>query len=315
LLTMTQDLLTRFHELVRERCDLFFPAAKQAFFENRLRERLFLAGHGDYESYYSYLLEQPDEMQSLLQGLTVNETRFFRNPAEFKALRERILPELIEKKNREVVKSWGDETRPWKWGERHPVMHFRVWSAGCSTGEEAYSIAFTILESLKFPRAWEIEITATDINRAVLYTARAGGYDNGSVAEIQPDMRARYMDSLDGGFIVKEFPASLVRFYEANLKDISAMPGTMTLKPVSGPDIDMDVAGYFDIIFCRNVMIYFERAAQQRLVDALYNCLKPGGCLFTGDAEPLHLFEHRFETVSEGDAIYYVKPSDGGFNV
>lgn len=306
---MTEDLLARFHELVRERCDLFFPAAKQAFFESRLRERLSFCGHGDYGSYYNYLLEQPDEMQSLLQGLTVNETRFFRNPAEFKALRERILPELIERKNREVVKSWGDETRPWKWGERHPAMHFRVWSAGCSTGEEAYTIAFTILESLKFPRAWDIEITATDISRAVLDTARTGIYDNGSVAEIQPDILARYMDRLDDGFIVKEFPASLVRFYEANLKDISKRSGMIRLKPLASPATDMDATGYFDIIFCRNVMIYFERAAQQRLVDSLYNCLRPGGCLFTGDAEPLHLFEHRFEVVSEGDAIYYVKPS------
>ena len=309
MLTMTQDLFSKFHELVSDRCDLFFPAVKTVYFESHLRERLFLCGHADYESYYDYLIDQPEEMQRLLQGLTVNETHFFRNPAQFRMLGEEVFPELIEKKNREVVKSWGDEARPWKWGQRHPSMHLRVWSAGCSTGEEAYSLAFTVLESLKFPRAWDIEITATDINRAVLDTARRGIYDDDSAKKIKPDMLARYTDRLDGGFIVKEFPASLVKFYEANLKDISTRPGMIRLKPANGPAIDLDASGYFDVIFCRNVMIYFDRAAQQRLVNSLYNCLTPGGFLFTGDSEPLHLFEHRFETVVKGDAIYYVKPS------
>ncbi len=292
-----------------DKYDLFFPASKQVFLENRLCERLLIGGYGDYESYYNCLLEDCEEMQLLIEELTVNETRFFRNPSQFKALKENILPEMIEKRNREVVKSWGDATRPWKWGERHPLMHLRIWSAGCSTGEEAYSIAFTILDSLKFPRAWDIEITATDINQSVLDHARMAAYDNNSANEIGPDMLTRYTDTSEAGFVVKEFPARLVKFYDSNLKDLSAGPGIMKLRPVDGPGIELDASGYFDIIFCRNVMIYFDRTAQARLVNALYRCLKPGGFLFTGDSEPLHLFEHEFNVITEGDAVYYVKPS------
>ncbi len=306
--TMIQGQLAKFNELVLDKYDLFFPASKQVFLENCLRERLLLGGYGNYESYYNCLVGDPEEMQGLIDELTVNETRFFRNLGQFKALKENILPEMIEKRNREVVKSWGDETRYWKWGERHPLMHFRVWSAGCSTGEEAYSIAFTILDSLKFPRAWNIEITATDINRSVLDRARIGAYDNNSANDIDPDMLTRYMDRTEAGFVVKEFPGRLVKFYESNLKDLSAGRGIMTLRPADGPGIEFDASGYFDIIFCRNVMIYFDRTAQTRLVSTLYRCLKPGGFLFTGDSEPLHLFEHGFNITTEGDAVYYVKP-------
>ncbi len=307
--TMTQEQLARFNKLVGERCDLFFPAAKQVVLENRLRERLLACGHSDYDNYYNRLLEEPEEMQNLLEGLTVNETRFFRNPAQFKALRERILPGMIDGRNREIVKSWGDETRPWKWGERHPLMHLRAWSAGCSTGEEAYSIVFTILDSLKFPRAWDIEITATDINRSVLGHARMGVYGNNAAKDITPDVLARHMDRREGGLVVKEFPARLVKFYESNLKDLSARRGIMTLTSADGLEAERDATGYFDIIFCRNVMIYFDRTAQARLVNTLYRCLKPGGFLFTGDSEPLHLFEHEFNVITDGDAVYYVKPS------
>ena len=306
--TITQEQLARFNKLVRERCDLFFPATKQVFLEDHLRERLIAGGHSDYENYYNCLLEEPEEMQSLLEELTVNETRFFRNPSQFRALKENILPEMIEKKNREVVKSWGDETRPWKWGERHPFMYLRVWSAGCSTGEETYSIAFTILDSLKFPRAWDIEITATDINRLVLDRARMGVYGNSSVKDIAPDMLSRYMERSEGGLAVKELPASIVKFYELNLKDISARRGIMELGSAGGPVKKLDATGYFDFIFCRNVMIYFDRTAQARLVNTLYRCLRPGGFLFTGDSEPLHLFEHEFNVITEGDAVYYAKP-------
>jgi chemotaxis protein methyltransferase CheR len=115
----------------------------------------------------------------------------------------------------------------------------------------------------------------------------------------------KYMEKVDGGWAVKELPRSLVRFGEVNLKGLSLDSGPLPHTDGAGGK------GYFDIIFCRNVMIYFDRKGQQRLVDNLYERLAPGGYLFTGDSEPLHLFRHGFVKAEGADALYYRKPDMG----
>jgi len=313
--TLTKDILGRFQELVYLKSDLHFSERKQAFFEGRLMGRLEALGLSDYESYYSYLKQAPGELDMLVQGLTTNKTSFFRNPAQFKALRDLVIPEIVEARNREVISSWGSQASPARPVGRHPAMSLRIWSSGCSTGEEAYSLAFTLLETLKFPRAWDVEVLATDIGADVLDRARMGIYDEESVREMDPGLAEKYMDKTGDGFAIKPAVKGLVKFYESNLKGLtSARPCRLSLKSADGVESALDVEGRFDVIFCRNVMIYFDREGQQRLVSALFDCLRFGGYLFTGDSEPLHLFKHGFVRADAEEALYYKKPVKGAYH-
>lgn len=309
MLTITNDLIDRFRRLVYEKSDLYFADKKLVFFERRLRERLTGLGLADYEDYYALLTRDPMELGMLVQDLTTNKTHFFRDMAQFRALRDKVLPGLVEARNLDVMRTWGNGATPAAPG-RNPAINIRIWSSGCSTGEEAYSIAFMLLDTVRYPKAWDLEVLATDINRAVLDTARRGVYGEDSVREIEPDVRGRYMEHGGGGWKVGDDARSVVGFGEGNVKDLSG-PGERRTLVVSGPagrSVRRDLTEYFDVIFCRNVMIYFDRDAQQRLVDALYGCLRPGGFLFTGDSEPLHLFSHGFTRAQSGEALYYRKP-------
>jgi len=307
--TLTEDLLGRFQAIVYRKSDLHFPERKRGFLEKRISARLSKWGVEDYETYYRMLEDDPLELDALVGELTTNQTYFFRDPSQFRALKEAVLPELIAEKNREVVHSWGIPGGAPAPGTKHPAMNLRVWSSGCSTGEEAYSIAFTLLDSISYPKAWDIEVVGTDIKRGALDTARKGSYEGASLKGIDPGAAGRYMTRQGDRYTVDEDARRIVRFYESNLKDLSGpVPCRISLKPAAGPAMHLDAEGYFDLIFCRNVMIYFDRDGQQRLVDALYRCLKPGGYLFTGDSEPLHLFRHEFVRSGAGDALYYRKP-------
>ncbi len=304
---MTSELLEKFKRCVYDKSDLHFSGKKLAFFERRLCERLEKSGLSGYEAYYSYLVENPSEVYALIEDLTTNQTYFFRNAGQFTALREKVIPALVEEKNRQVVRSWG-RTEGLMPG-RHPAMSIRVWSAGCSTGEEAYSIAFTLLGAIKYPRAWDLGVLGTDIKREVLNVARRAVYSGDTLRAVEPAVRDAFMERSQGGWTVGEVAKRLVTFYAANIKDVTGPDGSRLLRlEDEGRDVsELDVHGRFDVIFCRNVMIYFDRGGQQRLVDALYDCLRPGGYLFTGDSEPLHLFSHRFERADDAGALYYKK--------
>jgi len=305
---ISAELLERFMHCVYERSDLHFSAKKQPFFEKRLGERFERSGLPDYETYYGFLMENPTEVYALVEDLTTNETYFFRNNSQFRALSEEVVPSLVESKNREVVSTWGKglATRP----GRHPAMNIRMWSAGCSTGEEAYSIAFSLLSTVKYPKAWGLEVLATDIKRETLAIARRGVYADGRLKGMNRAIRDRFMEKTESGWSVRPDPRMIVSFFAANIKDITNRQGrrTLGLADESGGVQDLDVQERFDVVFCRNVMIYFDRSAQQRLVDALYDCIRPGGYLFTGDSEPLHLFTHGFVRAQNSDALYYRKP-------
>jgi len=309
MLTLTHELIGRFQRIVYDRSGLHFSGHKLVFFERQLRERLDKGRLDDFESYYRRLTEDPSELDLLVQGLTTNRTYFYRNPGHFKALRDTVFPEIIEAKNKEVVSSWGRQGESYNFDGPHPAMRLRVWSSGCSTGEETYSIAFSLLEALSYPRAWDVEVLGTDIKRDALASARAGVYDEASVKELPPEIAGKYMESTVGGYAVRENVSRVVKFREANLKEFTGPPpGALTLRDLDGTVETLDTRGYFDVVFCRNVMIYFDREGQQRLVDALYECLAPGGYLFTGDSEPLHLFSHGFVQAGGDESLYYRKP-------
>lgn len=305
MLGMTNELMERFRRAVYDKCDLHFTDKKLVFFERRLRDRLRARGVSDFGSYYGLLTNDHAELDALVRELTTNKTFFFRDRPQFRVLKEAVIPELIERRNQEAMRSWGAGA-----AGRNPAMSIRIWSAACSTGEEAYSIAFTLLDAVRYPRAWELEVLATDINSDVLGVASRGVYCEDAVKEIDPEQRDRYMTQDGAHWTVGGQARGVVQFREGNIKDLS-LTGEKRAMGLTTPDgcgKVREMRGSFDAIFCRNVMIYFDRDGQQRLVDAMYDCLRPGGYLFTGDSEPLHLFSHGFVRPACGDALYYRKP-------
>lgn len=216
-------------------------------------------------------------IEALAGELTVKETYFFRAPRQFRLLRDLV--------SSEVAKARMDVRRP------ADKRRFAVWSAGCSTGEEAYSIAMTLLCALRTPGSWELDILGTDLSEEAVRVAREGTYVSPRVA---PDfveaarLMERYCTTEGDTLTVSERLREVTRFEVGNI--LAAQPRDL------------------DVVFCRNVMIYFPLAEQPALVASLLHALRPGGWLFTGDAELLHVMEHGFESVRLDGAVVYRKP-------
>lgn len=291
--TSPDPYLDRIRERVFERSRLYFAPRKLSLFRQRLDTRLAQLGLADYRSYFSHLERTPAEYATLLDLLTINETFFFRNPDQFRHLREVVLPELELARGRELMRSWGGSGNA---GVK--VMKLRVLCAGCSTGEEPYSVAMTLLEGLRYPKAWDIEIVAGDISESCLGAARAGFYETERLQHIPPRLVGKYFTTGAAGAFVGEELRSLVRLIPLNLNQL--MEGELPPELAAG-------WGGFDLVFCRNVMIYFSPACQQLLVATLSRLLAPGGHLFTGDAEPLHLFSHDLAAVPAAGCLVYRK--------
>lgn len=266
------DLVGRVSRLLYQEAALAYPPSKRAFVEERVRT-FMAASRLQTEAELLRRLEiDPGARTGLIEALTIHETRFFRIPAQFEALAS-LVPELVERRRRSLL------DRP----------RLRSWVAACSTGEEAYSLAMA-LRALE-ARTLEAEILATDLSRAVLAQARRGRYAAERLELIPPRQREASFIEHGGELEVRPEVRAMVRFEAHNLK--APCP--------SGP---------WDMIWCRNVMIYFDNAFRAELLERLYQSLTPGGYLFVGEAETLHLVPHRFRTVEVGAALAYQRPLD-----
>jgi chemotaxis protein methyltransferase CheR len=279
---------------VSQRSRLCFSGHKMGVLRHRLESRMEKLGLSSFEAYWNYLKRTSAEEARLLECLTTNETFFFRNTEQFSHLQDVILPDIEALRGLDVIRSWDGISRV----PASSIMKLRILSAGCSTGEESYSIAMSLLESLRYPRAWNLEVIAGDLNESCLKAAAEGYYEKEKLKNIPDHYVDRYMQRDGEGAFIKEEVKNIVSFIPLNLNDL------MNGNPF--PGADAEPAG-FDIIFCRNVMIYFSAACQQMLVDTLHRLLIPGGYLFTGDAEPLHLFDHTFETIEGARCLIYKK--------
>lgn len=277
-LPYSDEYFDRIARFLRDKSRLSFTGHKRGILRSRLETRLQQLDMPDFSSYWSHLVTSNDEELHLYDLVTTNETSFFRNSAQFAYLKEGIL---------------GPLTRQSAPADRK----LRILSAGCSTGEEPYSIAMTILDALPDHDQWQLEIVAGDISDACLQTAVQGYYEAEKLQRVPPNYRERFMTCDDNGASVKDEVRQIVRFTRLNLDE---------LMKADCPAWNRGI-GTFDIVFCRNVMIYFAPACQQMLVDTLHRLLLPGGYLFTGDAEPLHLFRHDFITVAEAGCLIYQK--------
>jgi chemotaxis protein methyltransferase CheR len=221
---------------------------------------------------------------AVVEAITTKETSFFRDRAFFRALQETVLPECIV-----ALEQLADH--------RHRI---RIWSAGCSTGQECYSVAMLIRELIASRGTGALHeshftILASDISAESLKIAKAGRYDRNDVAKgLSPELLRRHFHHRGNHWVIDDSLRRLVQFHRFDLLD---------------PPAEL---GAFDVVLCRNVLIYFDQSTRQRICRRLYSVLQDGGWLALGSAESLFGLEHRFETVKAGRVILYRKPRRGG---
>ena len=254
LLSITEAEFQRVRALVHAETGIALGDSKRQMVCSRLSRRLRFWGYTTFAEYWAHLQRaDPDgeELVRLINAITTNKTDFFREAHHFEYLHSTILPELAA---------------------RSGPRRLRIWSAGCSTGQEAYSIAVTVLAGLPRPAAWDVRILASDIDTDVLATARAGVYGPGEATNVPARVAGRLFEaSGSGGAVrVRDEVRRLVVFRRISL---SAEP--------------WPIRTLFDFIFCRNVVIYFDKDLQARLVARLVDYLQPGGYLFLGHSESL----------------------------
>jgi chemotaxis protein methyltransferase CheR len=269
---LTEHDLSEIRMLIEERTGIHFDESRERFFSTRVREHLVDRGIKRGSDLLRAMRKTNVEYELLLERLLTQETSFFRYPAVFGAFEKRVLPEL------HVKKFWNNPRT------------LRVWSAGCSTGEEPYSIAITIAESLSFSDAWNVEILATDVGRHALKHAERGVYSGRCLGSVKESQLAAHFTSSDAGYQVKPRLRKMVTFAPMNLAS-----------PV--------YVGRMDLIFCMNVLIYFSEERRRALVQRFYESLEPGGYLFLGHSESISQMPVKFQAIVLGDCILYRKPT------
>lgn len=248
----TYDDFRKIAQMLHADSGISLPDSKATLVYSRLAKRLRSLGLQSFRDYCSMVAgaEGVDERKRMLASLTTNVTRFFREPHHFEHLKTQVLPPLLEAARR---------------GGR-----VRLWSAGCSTGQEPYSIALTILGLMPDAAEYDVKILASDIDPDVIDTARRGIYAADAVAQVPADQRAKWFVPMGPrNFRVADEPRELIAFRELNLIG------------------DWPMKGKFDVIFCRNVVIYFQEETQTRIWARFKTYLAPGGCLYIGHSERL----------------------------
>jgi chemotaxis protein methyltransferase CheR len=255
-------------DIIRERFGIFYDDQKQFLLLSRLQTRLVkrsLPSYAEYVKFLRFGAEREGEFRDLASVLSNNETYFFRERAQVKSLCGNILSELQTTSSR-----------------------LRIWSAACSSGEEPYSLAMSLLETGRIAET-NISIRATDISPRVLDLCERGFYRALSFRATEPAMVQKYFAVQGDGFVISDRVKRLVSFSSLNLMD------------------DAKVAGFgpFDAIFCRNVLIYFDKATQKRVVESFARALRVGGYLFLGHSESLFALTNLYDPVVQPESIAY----------
>ena len=267
------DLLTdaqfdMFRKTIYDECGITFSAANRTILDSRLKERLREKSLSNVEDYYKLILSDKEEMKMFLDSVTTNLTRFFRNQPHFDALSHYVIPKIVE-----VKKNSGQKT-------------VKIWSAGCSTGEEPYTIAMVMKKHL--PPGFSAQVTASDLSLKCLLVGKTGFYQESRVAGIPDDYLKSYFNKVNDGYQVKTEIMQMINFDYHNLKHDSKQTN-------------------FDLVFCRNVIIYFDEAAQQEVINRFWKAMSPKSFLFIGHSESLFGMDTKFEFVKTDWACFYKK--------
>lgn len=275
---MSQEQFTRVRDIVVKESGLYYDLELKYLVERRVQRRMEFAGLTDYEEYLRRLTgfagKDRDELKKLINALSTNETYFFREDFQLKAFQEEILPELIQAK------------------ERLGSRRLRVWSAGCSTGEEPYTVAVMVKESLPKEDGFTVEIIGSDINDEIIAQAKKGVYNPSSFRVTPDSFLKKYFTAAGNKFRLSEDIKKMVSFDTQNLLTAASADQLQNL----------------DVIFCRNVIIYFSPEAKRKVVETFYQLLNPGGYLLLGHSESLMSVSTRFELVHLKHDMVYRKP-------
>jgi chemotaxis protein methyltransferase CheR len=262
--------LIRLCDFLYRRTGMLFGESKRYYIDRRVAERVVATQSISFAAYFALLVSSPSETEQLINSFTVNETYFYREEHQLRSLSQSLLPSIIANK------------RP---GDR-----IRIWSVPCSTGEEPYSIAIWLLENWRLVDAYNVEIVGSDIDTAVLRHAEAGEYGQRALSRLSPDIRNAYFQRVDEEHwqIIDDLRES-VSFRNANLIDRASVAKE----------------GKFDVIFCRNVLIYFDDAARSLAVGHLRDAMTAGGYICLGHTESMGRISADFKAVRVDDSIVY----------
>ncbi|MFH5923009.1 CheR family methyltransferase [Roseomonas xinghualingensis] len=271
---LSAEDLQRLCDFIYRRTGIFYGESKRYYIERRLAQGMERSGTHSFQAYMALLRASPPEAEQLINSITVNETYFFREEHQLRCLGRSLLPEIVSR--------------------RGPGDLVRLWSMPCSTGEEPYSIAIWLLENWPLVDAYNIEIVGSDLDTAVLAAAAEGLYGERALSRLPADLLGRYFEAPHGRQrrIIQDLRES-VRFTTANLVDAASMA----------------TQGQFDVVFCRNVLIYFDDDSRLAASRNLFNSLNPGGFLCLGHSESMARISDRFTARRFEDAIVYQRPA------
>ncbi|MEM0913526.1 MAG: protein-glutamate O-methyltransferase CheR [Planctomycetota bacterium] len=272
---MSEAQFNQLRTIVYERSGIHFQDSKKYVLESRLSRRVEELGFEDFDQYLMFLTAGPyqmDEFQEMFNRITINETSFFRNEPQLETFEKEILSELLE--------------------ARSKTKTLRIWSAACSSGEEPYTLAMQVHRSLGVRLAdWRVEILGTDISEKVLMQAQSGVYTHYAVRSVNPMIMSRYFRQEGNEYHLDPSIKSMVHFEKLNLKDRHAAKRF----------------GKFDIIFCRNVLIYFDDDMRTQVIKTFHDQLNDDGTLLIGHSESLRTLDVPFESLSMPQAFAYRK--------
>jgi chemotaxis protein methyltransferase CheR len=272
--TISELDFEKFREFFYRKTGIQFEPSKRYFVDKRLVERIELTGSGSFRSYFTMLRFEAsgEELQQLTNLMTVNETYFFREVYQFQCLVNSILPELVGCKK-----------------DKTPI---RIWVIPSSSGEEAYSIALYLLESWAGIKDWDVEIISSDIDTKILALARQGLYSPRSVQQLPAKLLQKYFRRDDEGYRICEDLRQSVEFTRVNLSERA------------------DTRAYrnFDVIFCRNLLIYFDDVSRKAAAEVFYDAMKPGSFICLGHSESMSRVSSLFKVRKFPEAIIYQRP-------
>jgi chemotaxis protein methyltransferase CheR len=255
-----------YKNLIYKESGITFTATNRSILESRLKEQIRLQQLASVKAHFEKISKSKEELKGFLDSITTNLTRFFRNQAHFDALEHYVIPELMKiKQGSNIIK---------------------IWSAGCSTGEEPYTIAMLLSEIL--PPPWKYEILASDISLKCLMTAKEGFYADSRIVGVPDNYLKKYFDKVDGGYKIHADIMSRIRFDYHNLSNDSGQRN-------------------LDLVFCRNVIIYFDEAAQIAVINRFWDSMAGKSFLFIGHSESLFGMKTKFEFVKTEWATFYRK--------
>lgn len=271
---ITEEDFQKFREYFYRKTGIQFDASKRYFVDKRLIDRIEATDSGSFRNYFTMLRFEASgqELQALVNLMTINETYFFREECQFQCLVGSMLREIIQNKK-----------------DKSPI---RIWSIPSSSGEEAYSIVIYLLEHWPNIETWDVEMVSSDIDTSMIARAQTGFYSDYSVQHLPPKLLQKYFQPRSGGYQICDGLRQAVKFTHVNLVD------TSEVKAYRG----------FDVIFCRNLLIYFDDLSRRQAGDTLYDALNPGGFICLGLSESMSRISSLFRVRKFPEAIVYQKP-------